>query len=112
MGLGSQIQSRDIKFKNINYLNKECIKGLIRFYYGLETSTIYNTNFELVSILIDIKDSIENSELTSKQKLIIKLYQEGFTEKQIGKKLNITQQGIHKCINSVCCKISMYLNNN
>ncbi|WP_066503691.1 sigma factor-like helix-turn-helix DNA-binding protein [Abyssisolibacter fermentans] len=108
MGSGYSINFKD-KYTCISYNNKKCIQGLLRFYYALKVTNEFNPNFELVCILIDIDNSLCAAELTTKQKIVINLYMKGFTEKQIGKKLNITQQAVNKHINLTCKKISDYL---
>ena len=99
---------REVQFHTIDY-SVCCIKKIMRDYYTLKESSLYSTNFELVSVLADIDNSIERCGLTEAQHKIIEYYAKGFTEADIGKIFNTSQQNVHKVVYRACTKISEYL---
>lgn len=109
MGAGYTPSPKELMYKSINYSNEKTIQGLVRFYYALRTETEYKFNSELLTTLIDIELAIKNSDLTDRQRTVLQLYMKGWTEDDIGKKLDITQQGVSKHIQLICRKLSNYL---
>lgn len=109
MAVGYSPEPKEIQFHALDYKNEVAIQGLLRFYYSLKSNLEYKPNFEITSILIDFKLALENSGLTQKQMVVAKLYMEGWTEDDIGKRLGITQQAVNKHIKLICKKMSNYL---
>jgi len=58
--------------------------------------------FELKDKLKEAFWRIVNTELTERQREVIKLYIEGYTQMEIAKKLNINQSSVTKSINGNC----------
>jgi DNA-binding NarL/FixJ family response regulator len=109
MAIGYSPQPQEIRFHAVDYANTETIKGLLRFYFSLKAELDFKPNMEIVSILVDVEDGIKNSGLTDKQKRVLALYMEGWTEEEIGSMLSITHQAIHKHLTLICKKIANYL---
>lgn len=109
MAVGYSPEPKELKFHAVNYDNLDAIKGLIRFYFSLKSDLDYKPNMEVLSILSDIDNAIQNSGLTQKQKKVLALYMEGWTEEEIGVMLSVSQQAVHKHLTAICKRMSNYL---
>lgn len=65
----------------------------------------YNHNDELYDLQDRLKDAfwrIINTQLTKRQREVLRLYADGYTQIEIAKKLNVNQSSITKSINGNC----------
>lgn len=101
--------NNEVYYYDVDY-SFNSVKKLIKDYYNLKTMRLYSTNFELVSIIIDLDMAIANCGLTDKQKETLLYYAKGYTESEIGVIFNTSRQNVNKTIAKGCSKIAYYLN--
>jgi DNA-binding CsgD family transcriptional regulator len=118
------------EWKNVTLSEIDSIKGLLKYRYRFDifktlesatpidkSSNIESLNEEIFVTYNMIDMVIKKCSFNDKQKQIINLYTQGYTEEDIAQILNDTQQNINGIINSICKKIktenndSWYLDN-
>ena len=112
------IHKNEYPFKLITFSDIECIKGLIKFrwmidtYYGMkrnfnldEAGDVKPLNQELICIYADLDNLIAKCNFNKKQKYIIKQLMSGRSEKWIAKKFNQLPQRIYEAVNTIAMKI-------
>ena len=87
------------------YKDYKVIKKILNNYNTLMTSAIQEGNLNVIDILVDIKATLSSIEMSDKQDERLSLFMYGYSETDIGDKLNVSRQSIQDSINSVCKKI-------
>ena len=87
------------------YKDYKVIKKILNNYNTLMTSAIQEGNLNVIDILVDIKATLSSIEMSDKQNERLSLFMYGYSETDIGDKLNVSRQSIQDSINSVCKKI-------
>ena len=93
------------KLEMIDYSNWMHIKKLLGHLWLKETSD----NLDDVILVADLKRALDNIKLNAIDKDILEMYNEGYTEEKIAKKLKINQSTVNRRIASISKRISEYL---
>lgn len=112
------IYKNEYPFKLINFSDIDCIKGLIKFrwmidsYYGSSRKTRFDEagdvkplNQELISIYADLDNLIERCKLTKKQKYIIEQLMMSYTEEEVAERFKQKPRRIYDILETVALKI-------
>jgi DNA-binding CsgD family transcriptional regulator len=103
------IEKGDRMAKEIKLGEADHIKALIRNWHRVQyamddiKSPISN---ELLCIYVDLMHLINNTELTDRQNEVLELMFDEYTEEEIGKELNVTQQNVNGIMKSICKRIA------
>lgn len=112
------IHKNEHPFKLISFNDINCIKGLIKYrwmidsYYDTDQSySIYEAgnvqplNQELICLYTDLDNLIEKCKFNDRQKIIIKLLMDGWTEEDIANEFGQHVSQIYKTFDTICEKI-------
>lgn len=116
--VGVDIHKHEYQYRQINFSDVDCIKGLIKNrymidpYYGNETNNnIYEAgevipiNQELIGIFRDLDELIKETKLTSKQIEIVNMLFEGNNEEDVATHYYQRTEKVDNIINTICEKI-------
>ncbi len=107
--IGYSPEQKEINFHAVDYSNHDCIKGLLRFYYHFGVEAAGKYNWELVTILTDVKNALAHCLFTSKQANVLRLYKLGYAIDEIGNFMGITHQSVEDHLKGIAKKISKFL---
>lgn len=119
------ILSKGREWHFVTLSNKDSIKGLIK--YRQRYDLLFNRTLtpdcgvthidlnqyaeEVLCIYADLDSHIGEAALSSRQRQIIQLYQEGYNEREIAQFMNTSQPNISKMMDTICLAISEVASN-
>lgn len=94
------------------YEKHTSIKNILKKYHVLSVRSQEKFNTDSLCVIVDIQTALDNIRISSKQKVAISMFMDGYTYDEIGMAMNICKQTASEHIVRVCKKVSAYLVDN